>query len=74
MEHLIDLELEELEQMLDKYPHLSNAFPNSIIDPCPKYCDVLEDTALWYSELEIQGTQNLPFSRVANMELGYTTS
>jgi hypothetical protein len=48
MEHLIDPELNELQQLLDKFPYLSDAFPHGIIDPCPKYCDVLEDTASWY--------------------------
>ena len=48
MEHLIDPELAELEELLIKFPHLSAAFPDGIIDPCPKYCDVIEDTASWY--------------------------
>ena len=48
MEHLIDPELEELEKILIEYPNLSKAFPNGIIDPCPKYCDVFDQTTTWF--------------------------
>jgi hypothetical protein len=48
MENLIDEELGELEKLLVKFPHLSETFPNGIVDPCPKYCDVLEDFSSWY--------------------------
>jgi hypothetical protein len=45
---LIGPELEELEALRQKHPHLREAFPDGFEDPCPIYSQLLEQFVAWY--------------------------
>lgn len=48
MQSLIEPELAEMKALLEAQPHLAEAFPDGIQDPCTKYCDILDEFVTWY--------------------------
>eukprot|EP00961_Rhodomonas_salina_P232144 3136358-Rhodomonas_salina.1 len=48
MENLIEPEIEEIKKLVAEKLQVAALFPNWVVDPCPKYCEMLEYFMSWY--------------------------
>ena len=48
MESIIEPELKEIRELAAQDPRILEDFGGSIEDPCPEFCNVLEDFVSWY--------------------------
>jgi hypothetical protein len=48
MENIIEPEIAQMRDLLEKNPHLQEQFPDGIQDPCIEYCKILEEFVTWF--------------------------
>ena len=48
MENLIEPEIKEIREIIQNDPAVAEQFPDGVVDPCPKYCAILEEFVAWY--------------------------
>jgi hypothetical protein len=48
MESIIEPEIAQIRELLEKNPHLQEQFPDGIQDPCINYCKIIEEFVTWF--------------------------
>jgi hypothetical protein len=48
MQNLIEPELAKMQEIWLENPHLQEEFPGGFLDPCPRFCTILESFSAWY--------------------------
>ncbi len=48
LENLLEPELKEIKEIMEKDPGVRDQFPSGLTDPCPKFCQIMEDFVSWF--------------------------
>ncbi len=54
LDNLLEQELAEIARLMEFDESVLNQFPSGLADPCPKFCQVLEDFMSWYFKVRAQ--------------------